>query len=534
VRLFRLTSLLCACVVTIAAAPIVTGVYNGASWLPPGLPNSGVAQGAILTVTGTGLGPTTLAEAFTYPLPTTQGIGGTTIQVKVGTVTENCIMIYSLNSQVAAILPSATPVGNGTLTVTFGGASSSFAIQVVAAGFGTLTLNEGGTGPAVVTDTNFVPITMINPAHPGESLILWGSGLGAVSGDETEPPPETNLYPTGLQVLVQNQEATVQYGGRSSSPGLDQINFVVPAGISGCKISLAVTAKGVTGNITTTSVAPAGQATCGDTVNALTAANLQKAISSGVLNIAGVEASRFVGANDTLVAPFTSFSLNTLIRSYGGTFAPSIGNCLAYEVEGTSLTYADPIQPTAFLSAGSNLVLTGPAGTRTVPASSTGFYSATLATQPSTYLGPGAYSVTNGSGGANVGPFNWSFTVPPLVVPSIPASINPSQDLTLTWTGGSAYPVVSITLFNGVAATSSLNSYVQILCSANAAAGSFTIPAAYLSLLPPSGFGTPTKAGVNIQVAGIQNASFTVSGSPGLDDGFFDVFVYSGSVATIQ
>jgi uncharacterized protein (TIGR03437 family) len=455
------------------------------------------------------------------------------MQVTVGGVTENCIMIYSLNTQVAAILPSATPVGKGTLTLSFQGASASFAIQVQTADYGTLTLNEGGTGPAVVTDGSYNPITMINPAFPGETLILWGSGLGAVTGDETEPPVQKDLG-TGVQVLIGNQPATVIYGGRGSSPGLDQINFVVPAGIAGCKVSIAVTVKGVTGNITTTSVAPAGQATCGDTFDALTTTNLQKAISSGDLNLAGVEVSRFVGQNDTLVAPFVSFSVNSLIRSYGGTFAPSVGSCLAYEVEGTSLQYSDPVQPTSYLNSGPNLVLSGPAGNKTIPASSTGLYTATLATQPSVYLEPGAYSVTNGSGGTNVGPFNWSLTLPPLVVPKIPSSINPSQNLTLTWTGGSAYSLVTISLFNGVVATSSLSSYVQVLCSANASAGSFTIPAAFLSLLPSGGFGTPTEAGVNIQVAGVQNATFTVAGSPGLDGGFFDVFIYSGAVASIQ
>jgi uncharacterized protein (TIGR03437 family) len=109
----------------------------------------------------------------------------------------------------------------------------------------------------VVTDTLYNPITMINAAHPGEILVLWGTGLGAVTGDETEPPISTDLG-TGVQVFVGNQPASVLYGGRSSSPGLDQINFVVPAGVTGCKTSIAVSVKSVTGNVTTTSLAPAG------------------------------------------------------------------------------------------------------------------------------------------------------------------------------------------------------------------------------------------------------------------------------------
>ena len=253
VRLLRLTALGFACAAALIAAPTLTGVYNAASWVPPKLPNSGIAQGGIFTVTGSGLGPAALQQVQSYPLPTTQGLGGTSIQVTVGGVTENCIMIYTVATQVAAILPSATPVGTGTLTLSYQGAKNAIAIQVLAANFGTFTLNEAGTGPGVLTDSSYSPITMINAAHPGQALILWGTGLGAVTGDETQPPESVDLG-SGVQVLVGNQPATVLYGGRSSSPGLDQINFVVPAGINGCKASIAVVVKGVTGNVTSTSV----------------------------------------------------------------------------------------------------------------------------------------------------------------------------------------------------------------------------------------------------------------------------------------
>jgi uncharacterized protein (TIGR03437 family) len=530
--LFRLPALILIYTLTLAAAPAVSGVYNAGSWLPPSLPNSGIAQGAIFTVTGTGLGPSTLQQAFSYPLPSTQGLGGTTVQATVGGLTEACIMIYTSAAQVAAILPSATPVGTGTLTLTYQGESSSIAIQVLAADFGTLTLNEGGTGPAVVTDTSYTPITMINAAHPGDTLILWGTGLGAVTGSETEPPMQVNLN-TGVQVLVGNQTATVSYGGRGSSPGLDQINFVVPAGVTGCKASIIVTVKGVTGNVTTTSIAPAGQTTCGDTFDALTAANLQKAITTGTLNIAGVALSRLVGGDDELAAAFTSFPVNSLIRSYGGTFGPSIGNCLAYELEGSSFALKDPIVPT-FLGAGSQLAINGPSGSRTIDATSTGSYSATLATASPYFIEPGSFTATNGGGASNIDAFNWNLTLPPSIVPTIPASINRAQDLTVTWTGGSAFSVVGIYLFNGVKATSTLKSYVDIVCSADASTGTFTIPSAILSLLPANGFATPTTPGVLIQLGGIAQGNFTVAGSPGLDEGFFTAFIANGAVASIQ
>lgn len=530
----RISILILLSAASLAAQPNVAGIFNAASWAPPGLTNSGIAQGSIFIVTGTGLGPEALVEATSYPLPTTQGLGGTTIQAHVGGSTENCIMIYSSSTQVAAILPSPTPTGSGTLTLSYQGATSSKALNVLAASFGNFTLNEAGSGPGVVTDTSYNPITMVNPAHPGQSLILWGTGLGPVTGDETEPPAEVNLN-TGVQVFVENQPATVQYGGRSSSPGLDQINFTVPASVgNGCKVSVAVLVHGVTGNVTTISVAPEGQATCSDTFGILTSANLGTAVSSGTLNVGFAELSRIGDLDDTLLAGFGTFSLNSLIRSYGGSIVPSIGSCIAYETYGEVLAVNDPIHATA-LHTGTDLTITGPNGTKTIAEFATGIYAATLAAAPSTYLAPGSYTVSNGSGGSNVSAFTWDATLPAYVTPTnLPASINPSQDLTVTWSGGSAYQLVSIFGISGVPVALPNTSFVDFICTADASAGSFTVPSAILNLLPSNGYGTTTKKGVDLQVAGVNPQVYSAGGSPGIDAGVMAIYVSNGSVATIQ
>jgi uncharacterized protein (TIGR03437 family) len=447
-------------------------------------------------------------------------------------------MDYVSATQVNAILPSATPTGTGTITLSYQGGTSSISVQVLAANFAMDTLNGAGTGSGVVTDLNYNVITMINPAHPGEDLILWGSGLGAVTGDETEPPVQVDLG-TGVQVFVENQPATVLYGGRGSSPALDQIDFTVPTGISGgCRTSIAVLVKGVTGNVTSMSVAPAGQSTCNDGFGFLTAANLQKAVTNGSLNMGGVVVSRIATGNDTLLGYFGNYPLNSLIRSYGGYYGPSIGSCVAYEVGGSSIETAlvDPVQP-AYLNVGADMVITGPGGTQTIPVSSAGYFAADLAVAPSTYIQPGSYTATNGSGGSNVGAFTWNLTLPASVVPTnIPATVNRAQDLKLTWTGGSAYQVASIFLISGIPLASSLNSWAFIVCDADASSGTFTVPSAILNLLPTNGYGSssPIKRGVNVSIAGVPEATFTVAGSPGLDAGIFTVFVSNNSVATIQ
>jgi uncharacterized protein (TIGR03437 family) len=530
-RLLCFTAFVFGCAAALSAAPSITGVTNAAGTLPPGLPNSGVAQGAVFAVYGSGLGPPALTEAPGFPLPTTQGLGGTTVTVTVNGVTETCIMVYTVASQVAAVLPSATPVGTGTLTVTYQGASGSIAVQVLTAGFGVATLNESGTGPAAVTDLFYNPITMANPAHPGDNLILWGTGLGAVTGDETVPPVAVDLH-TGVQVFIENQAAVVLYGGRSADPGLDQINFTVPEGISGgCKTSIAVLLKGVVANVTTTSIAPSGQSTCGDATG-LTTAVVQAAVSTGSLTAANVSLYRFGTNDDTLESAFVNYSLDNLIRSYGGGLGPSIGSCTAFETLGTSVV-TDPIQPPR-LDAGATLSITGPAGHKNIAAAATGYYTSDLGAS-SSYIEAGNYTVSNGAGGINVAGFTWNLTLPAaLSITNLPAMINRSQDLTVAWNNSAAFSTVSIRAVSGVPLASGQTAYVQFYCTAAASAGQFTIPSVMLQLLPTNGYGAVGSKGAAIEIAGIAANTFTVAGSPGLDVGVFNAFTYTGGIATVQ
>lgn len=523
-------------VAIVGAAPSISGVYNAGSWLPTSLPNSGVAQGAYLTVTGSGLGPSALITAPSYPLPTTQGLGGTVVQVKVGTVTETCIMYYTSAAQVSAIVPSATPAGSGTLTVSYQGSTASIAIQIVAGSFGMFTLNSGGTGAASITDLSYNPITMVNAAHPGDTVVLWGTGLGAVTGDETEPPTPSNF--PGVQVLIENQLVTPGYAGRSSFPGLDQINVTIPAGISGgCKTSIGVVVNGVMGNVVSTSIAQPGQTVCGDTFGVLTLANLSKAVANGSLNLGLVDLSRISTNDDTFVGSFANYPLNSLIRSYGGSFGSSIGGCIVYEqVDGAELILQDPIVPTlTHLSTGPALTINSNAAPVTVNADSTGAYGAALGTSGNAFISPGTYTVSNGNGGSQVPAFSWSDTLPaPLSFVNFPATVNRAQDLTVTWTNSAAFTLVSVFGYSAVVLSSTQNSYIQFVCTASATSTQFTIPAAILSLLPTNGYGAFAVPGVAFQVAGVIDNRFTVAGSPGLDVGQFSVFTSTGPVVKVQ
>ena len=90
------------------------GIRNGGSYALPGLPNAGIAQGSIFIVFGQNLGPAKIVQVSSFPLPTSQGLAGTSIKVTVSGTTVDAIMLYTLASQVAAVLPSNTPIGTGT------------------------------------------------------------------------------------------------------------------------------------------------------------------------------------------------------------------------------------------------------------------------------------------------------------------------------------------------------------------------------------------------------------------------------------
>src|SRR3989338_261164 len=178
-------------------------------------------------------------------------------------------MLYVTATQVAAVLPSSTPVWSGTLRVSFNGhASSPAPITVVRSSFGTFTLNQAGSGPGVIQNYNSATDAPVNTiavaARPGQAVILWGTGLGPVSGNEAAGPLPGELTSINVKVWVGVLEATVTYRGRSECcVGIDQIKFIMPAGVTGCYVPVAVQIENVISNYASMSVSSTGSV-CSD------------------------------------------------------------------------------------------------------------------------------------------------------------------------------------------------------------------------------------------------------------------------------
>lgn len=518
-------------------------------------------------VKGSNLGACGTAVAGSFPLTST--MGGTGIRITTASTSVDALMIYVVAcrpggapDQVAAILPSNTPIGAATAVVTYSGrTSASASFRVVQRSFGTFTRNQAGTGPVIVQNFNSQtdqPVNgLLESANPRQTVTLWGSGLGAVTRDESAGPVPGDLG-SAVDVLVGGRNASVSYRGRSGCcAGIDQIVFVVPSGVEGCYVPVAVRIAGVASNIGTMSIAANGKV-CAEP-SGLTAAELSRIQNAtGPVTIGSVLLTHvrlnlsvpifgtITGSLDYGSGGFRRFdSAAALMGSSLGTLAglsgaPSVGSCVARPFAYSGDDPLDAIQPAILdpvgtgRDAGAALTITGPPGSRTLPRQgavgtyeyySDEFLGGGIAlpgfggTKPD-FLAPGVFTVDNGGGGPDVGAFRGSLTIPANAVNwsnQALSTVQRSQDLTVTWTGGGAGEIVTIM---GASAEPTIKAGVQFICLERANAGSFTVPSWVLSTLPPSGTTQGIRVGfVAVGTSLAQPARFTAAGT---DVNFFN------------
>jgi uncharacterized protein (TIGR03437 family) len=170
------------------SGPTITNVLNNYSFIPAGFPNSGIAPGTLFTIFGTGMsdapaGAVTLQDS-TKGLPTM--LAHATISVTSGGKTVQPAFYYATPTQIAAVLPADTPTGTATLSVTYNGtASNAFSFQVVPSAPGLDSYYGTGTGLLTATNLSYVTYNYTNSAKPGDTIVLWGSGLGATAASDT-------------------------------------------------------------------------------------------------------------------------------------------------------------------------------------------------------------------------------------------------------------------------------------------------------------------------------------------------------------
>jgi uncharacterized protein (TIGR03437 family) len=472
------------------AGPIINQVLNNYSLIPDGFPNSGISPGALFIIKGAGLAdptaPVVLQSSAAPGLKST--LNGATVKVTVNGTAVTPVFYYAIVSQLALVLPSNTPLGAATVTVSYGGQTSAPAqFQVVQTAMGFDAYYGSGTGLGVATDnvtgavynyTNSVPV--------GATIVLWGSGLGADAARDVQYAPANFPINNLAHLYIGGVEVPILYQGASGYPGVNQVDVTIPVGVPvGCAVPVVgVTAAGLPTNIVTL---PIGIGGCVDSFIGLSATQLQNYsaqpnVRNGLINLKYGTTGNPNGGGVQIV-PSASASFQD---SNGAPYRPAsndvtVGGCVTLE---NALGSSSGILSVG-LDAGT-ITAGGPGSNPfTLGSNVTGGYFSNL---PSGFIpaAGGTFTFTGG-GGASVGAFNSSIVFPtPFMTwtnQAAAASITRSAGLPVTWTGGPAGSFVNI---NGISSVT-VNGQQLVggfYCLVPATANQFTVPSYILNALP--------------------------------------------------
>jgi uncharacterized protein (TIGR03437 family) len=496
--------------IPVSTGPIVSAAVNAATYRDMALPGAGLAPGSIAILQGVNMGPAKLSiadKAFQ-----SKTLSGTSVSMNINGTNYDGLMYYTSASQVAFLVPSNTPSGSGTVTVTYNGQAGPAApFRIGLNNPGIFTVTSDGQGPGIITFADYSLVssakaancggvyTTCGAANPGDALIIWATGLGPITGsDAAGDGLGVNMSSIPLTLWIGNVQVTPVYQGRSGCCiGEDQIVFVVPANApTGCRVPLSIQINNYVSNSVPLPIAPAGGRTCTPSDPAYTTSQVvQLSTGTDPVTYGEIDLSRddnFPGVKDRLAAQFLRVVPAPAAQPFFMAWVDQLplGTC---EIIPNLQNSSDPpLSLVAPLDAGPQIAIQGPNGSRTVNASNGG-YGSVINSNGAPYYVSGAYTITS-PGGKEVP----AFTVP-LTIPSIATMTSPPPDaanpvtvtrangLTVTWTGGAPSGFISI---DGSSATDgSFNTGVSFHCLAPAAAGSFTIPANILLALPTGNFG---------------------------------------------
>ncbi|HVW11884.1 MAG TPA: hypothetical protein VHC90_25055 [Bryobacteraceae bacterium] len=218
-----------------------------------------VSPGSYIAIYGTGLAGGGNPSATSLPLATTlNGASATLCGVAMP-------LLYAGAGQINAIVPQV-PAGSTQclLVVSYAGqASSPVQLRMAALQPGIYTVNLSGSGPGVVANALTGQLNSATaPAHAGDFLAIYATGLGAVQSPNGEAGPADGAA-APLSPLFQTQAAVTATVGGVDAPvsfagltptfaGLYQVNVQVPQGVvPGSAVPVKISAGGAGSNIVT-------------------------------------------------------------------------------------------------------------------------------------------------------------------------------------------------------------------------------------------------------------------------------------------
>ena len=476
-------------------------IVNAASFLPSISPGGAIARGSIFTIFGSDIGPVEGVEARDFPLRDSLG-AVRVIVAQPGSTPVTALPLYVSAEQINAIMPSTAPLGAVTIQIEFddgdgGNASSPVRAEVVEAAFGIFTATGRGVGPSIAFNfesENDQPLNATSrSARAGQTVVLWGTGLGAVTGGDDRPPSEVGAVvdlqaQSQVEVWVGGVRADrVLYAGRAAQfAGLDQINFEIPAGAAqGCYSPVWVkVAGGRVSNVTTLAIGAASGA-CIDPLNPHLGPGAGQRLGMALPQRVRFEAAGTVTTTDTASVSFQH------VAAPGFFFNPALslpprGTCYVFYPSTSDPEGLPHERPAAPLEAGAPLVLRGPGGSREITRTSAGFYESLLEGE---FLVPGVYSLESAAG-EDVAAFerSFSFGAPPTWrLNGDGVTVRRDRPLSVNWSGGD--PQMGLLRIMGVVSSTNIASIrvrATFLCTATPEQGILEVPADVLANLPAS------------------------------------------------
>ena len=208
-----------------------------------------IAPGTIVSISGANFAGSSLS-ASSVPLPTVLGDTGVNFN---GTAVP---LFFVSNGQILAQAPFNLPAGVAVSIQVRRGSNLS-AVQtanVAAVSPGIFTVDQASSAGAVLHAADFSLVTSSSPARPGESLLIYCTGLGPLqtpvasgsSAPSVPPLAQTTLLPT---VTIAGLPATVTYSGLAPGlVGLYQITVQAPTALPTGNQPVQITTGGVVSN----------------------------------------------------------------------------------------------------------------------------------------------------------------------------------------------------------------------------------------------------------------------------------------------
>jgi uncharacterized protein (TIGR03437 family) len=209
------------------AAPAITSVTNAASFAP-----GPIAPGELVTIFGTGMGPSTLANLHV----TDSGLLDTTVagtQVYFDGIPAP--IIYSAAGVVSVIVPFEVTGPTTSMMVQYQGVrSSTRTLTVIESLPGIFTADSSGFGQGAIVNQDGTVNSAQNGAEPGSTISIYATGAG-----QTDPPSVDGAITSAilpkprLHVTVQIAGETVEVAYAGAAPGAPagvlQVNATIPA-----------------------------------------------------------------------------------------------------------------------------------------------------------------------------------------------------------------------------------------------------------------------------------------------------------------